>query len=172
MLVLYYLDFRLVFQSKKLPADIENRTISCGPDVKDISITMVRPPNSSNETLPVIMFFHGGGWILGGFDTHDRLVREIANYANAAIVFVNYTPSPEAKYPVSLEQSYAATKWVAENGQTINVDSSRLAVVGDSVGGNMLLLLLYLPNKEEVLRLISKSFFIQLLMLVSKHHPT
>lgn len=122
---------------KKLPADIENRTISCGPDGKDISITMVRPPNSSNETPPVIMFFHGGGWILGGFDTHDRLVREIANNANAAIVFVNYTPSPEAKYPVSLEQSYAATKWVAENGQIINVDSSRLAVVGDSVGGNM-----------------------------------
>src|SRR5205823_3680153 len=122
---------------KKLPADIENRTISCGPDGKDIAITMVRPPNSSNETLPVIMFFHGGGWILGGFDTHDRLVREPANNANAAIVFVSYTPSTEAKYPVSLEQAYAATKWIAQNGQTIHVDASCLEVVGDSVGGNM-----------------------------------
>ena len=93
---------------KKLPAVVENRTISGGPDGKDISITTVRPPNSSNETLPVIMFFHGGGWILGGFDTHDRLVRDLANNANAVVVFVNYTPSPEAKYPVSLEQSYAA----------------------------------------------------------------
>jgi acetyl esterase len=122
---------------KKPPADIENRTIPSGIGGKDLSITIVRPLNSSNETLPVVMFFHGGGWILGGFDTHDRLVREIANDANAAIVFVNYTLSPEAKYPVSLEQAYAATKWVAQNGQTIHVDSSRLAVVGDSVGGNM-----------------------------------
>lgn len=83
------------------------------------------------------MYFHGGGWVLGGFDTHERLVREIAIGAHAAVVFVNYTPSPEAKYPVPLEQAYAATKWVAENGQTINVNSSHLAVVGDSVGGNM-----------------------------------
>ena len=124
---------------KKAPADIEKRTIPGGPDGKDISITIVRPPNNSseNETLPVIMFFHGGGWILGGFDTHDRLVRELANNANAAVVFVNYTPSPEAKYPISVEQAYAATKWIFENGQTTHVDSSRLAVVGDSVGGNM-----------------------------------
>ncbi|MGA7044280.1 MAG: alpha/beta hydrolase, partial [Nitrososphaeraceae archaeon] len=124
-------------QVKKLPADIENRNIPSSTDGKDISITIVRPPNSSNETLPVVMFFHGGGWILGGFDTHDRLIRELANGIHAAIVFVNYTPSPEAKYPVSLEQAYAAAKWVAQNGQTIHVDSTRLAVVGDSVGGNM-----------------------------------
>jgi acetyl esterase/lipase len=65
------------------------------------------------------------------------LVREIANKAHVAIVFVNYTPSPEARYPVALEQAYAATKWVAQNGQTIHVNPSRLALVGDSVGGNM-----------------------------------
>jgi acetyl esterase len=65
------------------------------------------------------------------------LVRELANKANVVIVFVNYTPSPQARYPVAVEQAYAATKWVAENGRTINVNSSRLAVVGDSVGGNM-----------------------------------
>jgi acetyl esterase len=70
-----------------------------------------------------MMYFHGGGWVLGGFDTHERLVRELANGANAAIVFVNYTPSPEAKYPVPPEQVYAAIKWVAENGQIINVNS-------------------------------------------------
>jgi acetyl esterase len=122
---------------KKLPADIENRTIPGGPGGKDTSITIVRPPSSSNETLPVVIYIHGGGWVLGGFDTHERLVRELANKANAVIIFVNYTPSPEAKYPVAIEQAYAATKWVAENGKTINVNSSRLAVVGDSVGGNM-----------------------------------
>jgi acetyl esterase len=122
---------------KMLPAEIENRTVPGGPSGKDTSITIVRPPNSSNETLPVVIYIHGGGWVLGGFDTHERLVRELANKAHAVIVFVNYTPSPEAKYPVAIEQAYAATKWVAENGKTINVNSSRLAIVGDSVGGNM-----------------------------------
>jgi len=122
---------------KKLPANVENRTIPGGPGGKDVSITIVRPANSNNQTLPVAMYFHGGGWVLGGFDTHERLVRELANKADVVIVFVNYTPSPEARYPVAVEQAYAATKWVAENGRTINVNSSRLAVVGDSVGGNM-----------------------------------
>lgn len=122
---------------KKLAADIENRTILGGPNGTEVSIQIVRPPNNNNKTFPTIMYFHGGGWVLGGFDTHERLVREIAIGAHAAVVFVNYTPSPEAKYPVPLEQAYAATKWVSENGQTINVNSSHLAVAGDSVGGNM-----------------------------------
>ncbi|HEX5573934.1 MAG TPA: alpha/beta hydrolase, partial [Nitrososphaeraceae archaeon] len=68
---------------------------------------------------------------------HERLVREIANKANVVVVFVNYILSPEAKYPTALEQVYAVANWVAQNGQSINVDSSRLAVVGDSVGGNL-----------------------------------
>lgn len=121
---------------EKLPADIENRIIPGGSN-GEISVQIIRPPSSDKKTLPVVMYFHGGGWVLGGPDTHDRLVRELANGIDAAIVFVNYTPSPEAKYPVPIEQAYAATKWVAENGHAINVDSSRLAVVGDSVGGNM-----------------------------------
>jgi acetyl esterase len=122
---------------QKLPADTENRTIPDGPDGKDVSITIVRPSNSGHEILPVVIHIHGGGWVLGGFDTHERLVRELANKANVAIVFVNYTPSPEAKYPIALEQAYTATKWVAQNGKSINVDPSRMAVLGDSVGGNL-----------------------------------
>lgn len=118
-----------------LPADIENRTIPGGPNGQ-ISIHIVRP-QGNRETLPVVMYTHGGGWVLGGFDTHERLVRELANKANAAIVFVNYTPSPDAQYPIPLEEAYAATKWVAENGSSINTDATRLAVAGDSVGGNM-----------------------------------
>jgi acetyl esterase len=122
---------------QKLPADVENRTIPGGSNSKDVSITIVRPRNSSIEPLPVVIFTHGGGWVLGGFDTHERLVREIAIKANVVVVFVNYTLSPEGKYPTALEQAYATANWVARNGQSINVDSSRLAVVGDSVGGNL-----------------------------------
>src|SRR5919112_4166631 len=118
------------------PAEIENKTIPGGPN-GEISIQIVKPQGSDNKTLPVVMYFHGGGWVLGGFDTHERLLRELANGAAAAIVFVNYTLSPEAKYPQSLEEAYAATKWIAENGQSLNLNSSRLAVAGDSVGGNM-----------------------------------
>jgi acetyl esterase len=119
----------------KLPADIEDRLLPVGPQGK-VSIRVVRPKDVK-EMLPAIMYFHGGGWVLGDKDTHDRLIREIANGARAAVVFVNYTPSPEAHYPVPIEEAYAATKWVAEHGREINVDASRLAVVGDSVGGNM-----------------------------------
>jgi acetyl esterase len=79
----------------------------------------------------------GGGWILGNKDTHDRLIREFADGAHAAVVFVNYTPSHEAHYPTSIEEAYAATRYVAENGASMGLDPSRLAVAGDSVGGNM-----------------------------------
>ncbi|HEX5083502.1 MAG TPA: alpha/beta hydrolase [Blastocatellia bacterium] len=121
---------------KKLAAKIEDLTIPGGP-TKEISVRIVRPANYAGDALPVVMYFHGGGWILGSKNTHDRLIREIANGANVALVFVNYTPSPEAKYPVPIEQAYAATKYFAENGRKMNLDSSRLAVAGDSVGGNM-----------------------------------
>lgn len=119
----------------KLPVDIEDLEIPVGPQGQ-VSIRIIRPKGNS-ETLPVVMYFHGGGWVLGGKDTHDRLVREIANGASAAVVFVNFTPSPEAKYPTPIEEAYAATKYIAENGKNYSLDTSRFAVAGDSVGGNM-----------------------------------
>jgi len=118
-----------------LPADIEDRVLPVGPGGK-VSIRIVRP-RGAKGTLPAVMYFHGGGWVLGDKDTHDHLIREIANGATAAVVFVNYTPSPEAQYPVPIEEAYAATEWVAEHGKEIHLDASALAVAGDSVGGNM-----------------------------------
>lgn len=120
---------------KKLPADIEDQVIPVGPKGK-VPIRIVRPKGIM-EKLPVVIYFHGGGWVLGNQETHDRLIREIANGANATVVFVNITPSPEAKFPIALEEAYAATKYIAENGNNINLDPSRIAVAGDSVGGNM-----------------------------------
>ncbi|MFT3774174.1 MAG: alpha/beta hydrolase [Minicystis sp.] len=119
-----------------LPAEIEDLVLPVGPG-GSVPIRIVRPEGSSAERLPVIMYFHGGGWILGNERTHDRLVREIANGARAAVVFVKYTPSPEAQFPVPIEQAYAATKYIAENGAQYGLDPSRLAIAGDSVGGNM-----------------------------------
>jgi acetyl esterase/lipase len=114
--------------------EISNKTIT--QDGKQVELTIVRPRGAKGE-LPAFMFFHGGGWVLGDFPTHARLVRDLVNYSGASAVFVNYTPSPEAQYGTAINQAYAATKWVAAHGKEIKVDGSRLAVAGNSVGGNM-----------------------------------
>src|SRR4051794_9982805 len=119
----------------KLPADVEDRVLPVGPG-GEVSVRIYRPKGSKG-LLPVVIYTHGGGWILGSKNTHDRLLRDLVNATNAAFIFVNYTPSPEAQFPVPIEQAYAATKYVAEHGRELNIDSSRLAVAGDSVGGNM-----------------------------------
>ena len=87
-------------------------------------LTIVRPAGSKQKTLPAFMYFHGGGWVLGDFPTHERLVRDLVAGSGAVAVFVNYSLSPEAAYGVATEQAYAATKWVAEHGKEINVDGS------------------------------------------------
>ncbi|UVA80302.1 alpha/beta hydrolase [Pandoraea commovens] len=114
--------------------DVTQRTITQGGIT--VPLTIVKPQVAVG-VLPVFMFFHGGGWILGDYPTHERLVRDLVVQSGAAAVFVNYTPSPEARYPVAINEAYAATQWVAANGAEIGVDGSRLAVVGNSVGGNM-----------------------------------
>ena len=103
---------------------------------QSIPLTIVRPEGVQGE-LPVFMFFHGGGWVLGDYPTHARLIRDLVVNSGAVAVYVDYTPSPEAQYPTAIDQAYAATRWVGEHGKEIQVDSSRLAVAGNSVGGNM-----------------------------------
>ncbi|MDH4561190.1 alpha/beta hydrolase [Pseudomonas sp. BN411] len=115
-------------------ADVSQKTIEA--DGQKIDLTIVRPAGVKG-TLPVFMFFHGGGWVLGDYPTHERLIRDLVANSGAVAVYVNYTPSPEAKYPTAINQAYAATKWVAEHGKEIGVDGNRLAVAGNSVGGNM-----------------------------------
>lgn len=118
-----------------LPAcDIEAKTIT--QDGLKVSLTIVRPAGSK-AMLPGFIFVHGGGWVLGDFPTHERFVRDLVADSGFTAVFVNYTPSPEAHYPTAINEIYAATKWVAEHGAEIRVDGNRLAIVGNSVGGNM-----------------------------------
>lgn len=119
----------------KQPAAIEDRTIAAGP-MGSIAVRIVRPAGSTSR-LPGILYFHGGGWVLGDAETHDRLLRELVNATQSTLVFVEYDRAPEAKFPIAIEQAYSATAWVAEHGTTIGVDTSRLAVVGDSIGGNL-----------------------------------
>ena len=116
--------------------DVEETERKIAEDGQIVTIHIMKPKAAKNN-LPVFMFFHGGGWVLGDYPTHKRLVRDLVVNSGAAAVFVDYTPSPEAHFPVAINQAYAATKWVAEHGKEIGVDGSRLAVAGNSVGGNM-----------------------------------
>lgn len=105
-------------------------------DGYSIKLNIVEPEGNTQK-LPAFIFIHGGGWVLGDYPTHKRMVRDLVVLSGATGIFVNYSPSPEVKYPQAVNEIYAAKKWVAENGNQINVDGSRLSVVGNSVGGNM-----------------------------------
>ena len=119
----------------QLPAcDIEEKTIA--QDGLKVRLHIVRPAGSKAVT-PAFIFIHGGGWVLGDFPTHERFVRDLVADSGFTAVFVNYTPSPEAHYPTAINEIHAATKWVAAHSDEIKVDGRRLAIVGNSVGGNM-----------------------------------
>lgn len=104
--------------------------------VGEVPVRVVRPAGATG-TLPVVLYIHGAGWVFGNAKTHDRLVRELAVGAHAAVVFPDYSLSPEVRYPVALEESYAVARWIVTEGAARGLDASRLAVAGDSVGGNL-----------------------------------
>ena len=114
--------------------EVSRRSIRTG--AYDLTLDVVRPAGA-RDGLPVFVFVHGGGWVLGDYPTHRRLVRDLVVRSGFAAVFVNYTRTPEAHYPQPVEEVYAATQWVAANGAQLGVDGTRLAIVGNSVGGNM-----------------------------------
>ncbi|RED41630.1 alpha/beta hydrolase [Paenibacillus sp. VMFN-D1] len=119
----------------KLPVEIQDITVEGGPSGQ-VSVRLLRPENVTNK-LPVILYIHGAGWVFGNAHTHDRLIRELAVGAEACVVFPNYSLSPEAKYPTAIEEIYAVLTWIAEHGEAYGLDTDRLTVAGDSVGGNM-----------------------------------
>jgi len=114
-------------------ASAEDRTIP-GPQGA-IPVRIYTPEGTG--PFPVLVFFHGGGWVAGSIDTHDRVCRSLTKSAECVTVAVDYRLAPEYKFPAALEDCYAATQWVADNSAAINVDSARIAVGGDSSGGNL-----------------------------------
>ncbi|MDQ0194292.1 alpha/beta hydrolase [Paenibacillus wynnii] len=120
----------------KPDVEIKDLKVPGGPN-GSISVRIVRPKNPSAAILPIIVYIHGAGWVFGNAHTHDRLIRELAVGAEAAIVFPEYSLSPEAKYPIAIEEIYTVVKWAAEKGSEHGLDSSQLTIAGDSVGGNM-----------------------------------
>jgi acetyl esterase len=142
---------------EKLDAKIEDTTFPVGP-TGSVNIRIVRPPQARGP-LPVVFHIHGGGWILGDKNTHDRLTRELAVGANAAVVFVDYDRSPEAHYPTAIEQAYASILHVVENAKTLGIDASRMAIFGDSVGGNMSAALMLMIKQRQGPRFVVQVLF-------------
>ena len=139
---LSYTDARKVLatvQAEKIaasaPTTTEDLVWKIGP-TGAVRVRIVRPEGAEGA-LPAVLYYHGGGWVMGDRNTHDHLIRELAVQARAAVVFVEYDNAPEVRYPVNNEQAYAALAHVAAHGAALNIDGSRLAVAGDSAGGNM-----------------------------------
>jgi acetyl esterase/lipase len=119
----------------KPDVEIEDTTIKGGPHGQ-IAVRLIKPA-SATGTLPVILYVHGAGWVLGSPQTHDLLVRNLAVGADAAVVFPDYRRAPEAQYPSQIEEAYATAEWIVAHGAEHDLDPSHLAIAGDSVGGNM-----------------------------------
>jgi len=138
--------------------DVTDKWITVPAEVGDVRVRIVKPAGATG-TLPAVLYMHGGGWVLGNAATHDRLVRELAVGVNAAIVFVEYDRSPEAHYPVAIEQGYATAQWITKEGSTEGLDATRLAVAGDSVGGNMTAALALLAKQRGDVTFVHHSMY-------------
>ena len=137
---------------------VDESWITVPAEVGDVRVRIVRPPDAVG-TLPAILYMHGGGWVLGNAHTHDRLVRELAVGTGAAVVFVEYDRSPEAHYPVAIEQGYATAQWIVREGAANQLDQDRLAVAGDSVGGGMTAALALMANDRGDVRFVQHSMY-------------
>ncbi|MFJ3634098.1 alpha/beta hydrolase [Streptomyces sp. NPDC090112] len=137
--------------------DDEWLTVPGGP-TGEVRTRIVRPAGATGP-LPVILYIHGAGWVFGNAHTHDRLVRELAVGAGAAVVFPEYDLSPEARYPVAIEQNYAVARWITTEGHRHGLDGGRLAVAGDSVGGNMSAALTLMAKERGDVRLVQQVLF-------------
>ena len=131
----------------KPSASFQDLVFPVGP-TGAVKVRIVRP-RDARTILPVIMHFHGGGWVLGDSRTHDRLIREIAVGSGAALVFVEYDRAPECRFPIAIEQAYAATRHVVDQAKGMNLDATRLAIIGDSAGGNMAAVVAYLAKARR-----------------------
>ncbi|QYN34102.1 alpha/beta hydrolase [Pseudonocardia sp. DSM 110487] len=138
--------------------DVAEKWIAVPADVGPVTVRIVKPVGATG-VLPTVLYMHGGGWVLGNAGTHDRLVRELAVGANAAVVFVEYDRSPEARYPLAIEQGYAAARWITEFGRSEGLDASRLAIAGDSVGGNMSAALTIMAKQRGDVTFVHQSLY-------------
>lgn len=146
-------------QSAPIPMpDVDESWVTVWSPVGEFKVRVVRPKGLAGP-LPVVMYMHGGGWIIGSWITHDLLTRRLAVGANAAVAFIEYSLAPEAKYPVRIEQCYATAQWIKEQGAAGGFDTGRIAVAGDSAGGNMATVLALMAKQRGDVHFVHQSLY-------------
>jgi acetyl esterase len=138
--------------------DVEEAWVTVPAEVGDVRVLIITPRGAEAQ-LPVVLYMHGGGWILGSALSHGRLAGELAVAADAAVAFIDYALAPEARYPVQIEQCYAVARWVTEQGESHGLDPSRIAVAGDSAGGNMATVLCIMAKQRGDLNFVQQSMY-------------
>jgi acetyl esterase len=138
--------------------DVDEAWVTVPAEVGDVRVLIIKPRGAEAQ-LPVVLYMHGGGWILGSAGSHGRLARELAVDAHAAVAFVDYALAPEAKYPVQIEQCFAVARWVTDQGEIHGLDPSRIAVAGDSAGGNMATVLCIMAKRRGDVSFVQQSMY-------------
>src|SRR5260221_1655133 len=138
--------------------DVEEAWLPVPAEVGDVRVLLIKPRGVDGK-LPVVLYMHGGGWIFGSASSHGRLAAELAVASRAAVALIEYTLAPEAKYPVQIEQCYAVARWVTEQGDAHGLDPSRIAVAGDSAGGNMATVLCLMAKQRGDVTFVQQSMY-------------
>jgi acetyl esterase len=138
--------------------DVAEAWFTVPAGVGDVRVLIMKP-RGAEAPLPVILYMHGGGWILGSAASHGRLAGELAVASDAAVAFIDYALAPEARYPVQIEQCYAVARWVTEQGEEHGLDASRIAVAGDSAGGNLATVLCIIAKQRGDLNFVQQSMY-------------
>ena len=138
--------------------DVEEAWVTAPAEVGDVRALIIKPRGAEAQ-LPVVLYMHGGGWIFGSALSHGRLAGELAVAADAAVAFIDYALAPEARYPVQIEQCYAVARWVTAQGERHGLDPSRIAVAGDSAGGNMATVLCIMAKERGDVNFVQQSMY-------------
>src|SRR5712691_8239597 len=138
--------------------DVDEAWVTVPAEVGEVRVLIIKPRGAEAQ-LPVVLYMHGGGWIFGSAGSHSRLAAELAVAAGAAVALIEYTLAPEARYPVQIEQCYAVARWVTEQGESHGIDPSRIAVAGDSAGGNMATVLCIMAKQRGDVKFVQQSMY-------------
>jgi acetyl esterase len=138
--------------------DVEQSWITVPAEVGDVSVLIIRPRGLDGD-LPTVLYMHGGGWIFGSVQSHGRLARDLAMATQAAVAFIDYARAPEAKYPVQIEQCYAVARWINGHGAKYRLDPTRMAVAGDSAGGNIATVLAMMAKQRGDVRFVHQQLY-------------
>ncbi|KAI7848929.1 alpha/beta hydrolase fold-domain-containing protein [Circinella umbellata] len=162
-------DERIKSLNLKLPQVIE-QDLTVNHNNMKIRLTLIRPPRTENDSLSVVMFYHGGGMVFGSRHTHAKLMRDICVRNHVMVIYVDYSLAPEVKCPTIHEECFAALVWVLQNGDSIKADTSNIAVCGDSAGANISAVIPLMAKERGLANAIKTQILLYPRTAVSRDH--